>query len=296
MKFSIKALRLRTLTLSLAGWILGTSLAGNEIPLDIFVAILTLLTAFSLQILSNLANDYGDAISGIDANRIGEERMVNSGKISKKAMKKAIISCAVLALILGGWLLYQSFPDDYLSVLIFFSFGLAGIATAITYTIGKNPYGYAGYGDIAVFIFFGILLIFGTYYLQTQQLNWQLMLPASSLGLFSVGVLNINNIRDIESDRAAGKKSIPVRIGKKYALLYHIIILTGGMLTSIIYICLNYESWLNLLFLVTVIPLAKNIYAVSNEPSEKLLDLYLKQMTLSTLLFSLLFSLGQTFG
>ncbi len=278
--------------LAFSGWLVGVSLAANAKALNLVVAGMTLLTAIFLQILSNLANDYGDASSGVDEKRTGEARMVSSGRISASAMKKAMIIFSLLSLVSGSILLYLSFPKDFLSALVFLTIGLVGIAAAIKYTVGKNPYGYAGFGDVFVFVFFGLVLVFGTYYLQVQRFDWLILLPASSMGLFSVGVLNVNNIRDIASDQAAGKNSIPVRIGREAAVRYHKILLTGGMLFSLLYVYLNFESWVNLIFALTSLLFFKSITAVSNLPSEQL-DPYLKQMAISTLLFAILFSLGQ---
>ncbi len=292
MKSWIQAFRLRTLPLALSGWMVGSSIAANEVGLNYIISGLTLLTAILLQILSNLANDYGDASSGVDKERKGEERMVSSGKISPKAMKNAMIVFGTLALVSGIFLIAIAFPQDWKSATIFLVIGITGIAAAIKYTVGKNPYGYVGFGDIFVFLFFGIVLVFGTYYLQTQELNWLVILPAVSLGLFSVGVLNVNNIRDIESDKAAGKISIPVRLGRKNAVIYHIILLGGGMLSSVIFVLLSFQSYWPLLFVFISLLFIKNIQAVSRKPSEEL-DPYLKQMAISTFLFSILFSLGQ---
>lgn len=292
MKTWIKAFRLRTLPLAIAGWMVGTSIAANVSDLNISVATLTLLTAIFLQILSNLANDYGDASSGVDANRKGEERMVNSGKITPEAMKKAMVVFSLLSLISGSTLIYLAFPQDWMSALIFLAIGLVGIFAAIKYTVGKNPYGYIGFGDLFVFVFFGVVLVFGTYYLQVQSLDWLVLLPATSLGLFSVGVLNVNNIRDIESDKAAGKQSIPVRLGRKMAVLYHAFLLGVGMIASIVFVLVSFDSYLPLLFVFISILFLKNLNAVNNKPAEEL-DPYLKQMAISTFLFSILFSLGQ---
>ena len=292
MKYWIKAFRLRTLPLAISGWMVGTSLAANESALNFTISALTLLTAIFLQILSNLANDYGDASSGVDKERKGEERMVSSGKITPGAMKRAMIILGLLSLVSGSMLIGLAFPEDWVSALIFLSIGIVGIIAAIKYTVGKNPYGYVGFGDIFVFVFFGIVLVFGTYYLQTLELNWLVMLPATSLGLFSVGVLNVNNIRDIETDKAAGKNSIPVRLGRKNAVVYHAILLQGGMITSIIFVLLNFQSYWPLMFIFINFLFLKNIRAVSNKPLEEL-DPYLKQMAISTFLFSILFSLGQ---
>ena len=292
MKSWIKAFRLRTLPLAISGWLVGTSIAANSTDLNVLIAILTLVTAVFLQILSNLANDYGDAFSGVDNEREGEERMVSSGKITAGAMKKAIIIFGLLAFISGITLIVIAFPNDWKSSLVFLSIGLIGIAAAVKYTVGKNPYGYLGFGDVFVFVFFGVVLVFGTYYLQTQAIDWLAFLPAASLGLFSVGVLNVNNIRDIESDKAAGKHSIPVRIGRRKAVVYHVVLLISGMLLSTIFVLLNFDSYWALIFIPIGILFFKNIQAVNSKPLDEL-DPYLKQMAISTFLFSILFSLGQ---
>lgn len=292
MKSWIKAFRLRTLPLAISGWLVGISLAANEVELNYLIAGLTVFTAILLQILSNLANDYGDASSGVDEKRTGEARMVSSGAITPKAMRKAIIFFACLAFVSGASLLYLSFPEDWISVLIFLVIGLVGIAAAIKYTVGKNPYGYVGFGDAFVFVFFGIVLVFGTYYLQVQELNWLILLPAASMGFFSVGVLNVNNIRDIESDKEAGKQSIPVRIGRKKAVIYHVLLLQVGLLLSVAYVFITLKSGWGFLFIFVNSLFIFNIKAVARKPSDQL-DPYLKQMAISTLLFAILFSLGQ---
>lgn len=288
----IKAFRLRTLPLAISGWLVGISLTYADTAVDSSIAALTLLTAVLLQILSNLANDYGDAASGVDELRKGETRMVSSGAISASAMKRAIFLFAGLALISGLLLLSIAFPNDFRSALLFFAIGIVGIVAAIKYTIGKNPYGYAGFGDVFVFAFFGLVLVFGTYFLQTNRIDWFVLLPATSLGLFSVGVLNVNNIRDIESDKKAGKQSIPVRIGRRKAIIYHAFLLTLGLLASVVYVVLNFQTWFNLIFIIIVPLFVKNISAVASKRSEEL-DPYLKQMAISTMLFSILFSMGQ---
>lgn len=292
MKSWIKAFRLRTLPLAISGWLVGTSMAANSTDINVLISALTLLTAIFLQILSNLANDYGDASSGVDKDRKGEERMVSSGKITAGAMRKAMIIFGLLSLVSGVSLIVLAFPNDWESSLIFLAIGIIGIVAAIKYTVGKNPYGYVGFGDVFVFVFFGIVLVFGTYYLQTETLNWLALLPAASLGLFSVGVLNVNNIRDIESDKAAGKHSIPVRLGRKKAVVYHGVLLASGMLLSTAFVLLNFDTYWPLIFVSISVLFVKNIQAVSSKPLDEL-DPYLKQMAISTFLFSILFSLGQ---
>ncbi|MFK7952660.1 MAG: 1,4-dihydroxy-2-naphthoate polyprenyltransferase [Ekhidna sp.] len=293
LKSWIVAARLRTLPLAFSSILVGTALVYNRGGINLAIFGLTLLTAIFLQILSNLANDYGDAVSGVDsADRDGPKRMVQSGAITKEAMKRGLIISSILTFVSGLGLLYLSFPENWKYALIFLVIGLVAIAAAIKYTMGKNPYGYAGFGDLFVFLFFGIVAVVGTYFLQTESINWLIFLPASALGLFAVGVLNVNNIRDIESDELSGKHSIPVRIGKEKAITYHSWLLNGAMVLTSAYVLLTYDSWWDLLFILVNPLLFKNINAVKTKPATEL-DPYLKQMALSTLLFAVLFAIGQ---
>ncbi len=292
MKAWLHAFRLRTLPLAISSIGMGSFLAASEgfFRLDIFL--LAVLTTIFLQILSNLANDYGDAVSGIDSeDRKGPKRAVQSGAISKEKMKMAMIVFVILSLVSGVALLLVAFGLNWSALLFFFGLGLLSIAAAIAYTVGKRPYGYVGLGDIAVLLFFGIVGVCGSYYLFTQKVNWMVLLPSFSCGLFSIGVLNINNIRDIESDQKAGKFSIPVRIGKRRAAIYHVVISLLGILSALVFVILNYVAVWQLLFLLTLPFLYSINVAVLNKPSDQL-DPYLKKMAVSTLLFVLLFGLG----
>jgi 1,4-dihydroxy-2-naphthoate octaprenyltransferase len=196
-----------------------------------------------------------------------------------------------LSLACGLCLLWIAFGPDWKALFLFLGLGLLSIAAAIGYTVGKKPYGYIGLGDISVLLFFGIVGVMGSYYLLTQHLTWYEMLPALSCGFFSIAVLNVNNIRDIESDRAAGKYSIPVRIGKEKAVGYHWFLLAAGLCSAILYTVLNFTSPWQFLFLAVVPLLAHNGMAVSKRPSHQL-DPFLKQMALSALIFVLLFGIG----
>jgi 1,4-dihydroxy-2-naphthoate octaprenyltransferase len=216
---------------------------------------------------------------------------VQSGAISPAQMKTAIFIFIVLCLVSGVSLLYTSFGYELKSFLIFLGLGLLSIAAAIAYTVGRKPYGYIGLGDLSVLIFFGLVGVMGSQYLFTKEFSLLLALPALSCGFFSIAVLNINNIRDIESDRTAGKFSIPVRIGKQKASIYHWMLLTCGVLSATVYVLLNYKSPMQFLFLLATPLLFVNGKKVASLPSEEL-DPLLKQMALSTLLFVLLFGIG----
>ncbi|MCW5910992.1 MAG: 1,4-dihydroxy-2-naphthoate polyprenyltransferase [Cyclobacteriaceae bacterium] len=288
----VQAFRLRTLPLALACIGMAGFLAAAAGKFNGLLFALCCLTTVLLQILSNLANDYGDSVNGADhAGRKGPQRAVQSGAISANQMRNAVILFTLLSLVCGLFLLWTAFGADWKALTLFLALGLLSIAAAIGYTVGKKPYGYIGLGDISVLVFFGIVGVMGSYYLFTQQITWKEMLPALSCGLFSIAVLNVNNIRDIESDRAAGKYSIPVRIGKEKAVLYHWFLLAAGLLSAVVYTLLAYKSPWQFLFLATLPLLVRNGQAVHQKPAHQL-DPFLKQMALSALIFVVLFGLG----
>ncbi len=288
----LQAFRLRTLPLALSSILMGAFLAGSVGRFQWSIFLLCVLTTVLLQILSNLANDYGDSIHGADhSERKGPLRAVQSGAISAQQMKSAITLFVLLSLAIGISLLLVSFGLNWGALLFFLGLGVLSIAAAIAYTVGKKPYGYAGLGDFSVLIFFGLVGVMGSFYLFTKTISWLEILPALSCGFFSIAVLNINNMRDIESDRMAGKFSIPVRIGRRKAVIYHWILLGSGVVASIAFMALTYQSAFQFLFCIAIILFLRNGLAVSQKPSEAL-DPYLKQMALSTLLFVVLFGVG----
>lgn len=289
----IIAFRLRTLPLALACIGMGSFLAASKGMFDLAIFSFCALTTILLQILSNLANDYGDTVNGADGlDRTGPARMVQSGQISLTAMRTAIIIFVMLSLASGLYLLYLSFGFNWSAILFFLCLGLLSILAAITYTAGRKPYGYAGLGDLSVFLFFGLVGVLGSFYLYAQHVDALILLPAASCGLFSIAVLNLNNIRDIDSDKKAGKYSIPVRIGRKNAVIYHWVLLATGTLSALIFTFINYEHLWQLLFFLTIPLLFKNGMAVAKNKESKALDPYLKQMALTTLLFVVLFGVG----
>jgi 1,4-dihydroxy-2-naphthoate octaprenyltransferase len=291
-KIWLKAFRLRTLPLALASIMMGAFLAASQHAFRWDIFFLCIFTTIFLQVLSNLANDYGDSIHGADnADRKGPGRAVQSGAISFQEMRGAIIIFALLALSCGISLLFVSFGLDWSAILFFFGLGLLSILAALGYTLGRKPYGYMGLGDFSVLIFFGLVGVLGSYYLFTKQISFYQIFPSLSCGLFSIGVLNINNIRDIESDRKAGKFSIPVRVGKDNAVIYHWFLLIGGLVCAIAYTLLNYHSPFQFLFLLSAPLFIRNGVLVQKKKSFEL-DPYLKQMALSTLLFVVLFGVG----
>lgn len=291
-KVWLQAFRLRTLPLALSCIAMGGFLAASTGAFQWDIFLLCVTTTIFLQILSNLANDYGDSIHGADNHaRKGPSRAVQSGAISAPQMKSAVVLFVVLCLASGISLLLVSFGLNWNSILFFLALGLTSIGAAVAYTIGRRPYGYIGLGDLSVLIFFGLVGVLGSYYLFAKALSWPHVLPALSCGFFSMGVLNINNIRDIESDKQAGKYSIPVRIGRERAIAYHWFLLIAGQASALLFSMLEYNSPWQFLFLLSAPLFIKNGKAVASKPSQEL-DPYLKQMAISTLLFVILFGVG----
>ena len=292
MKAWISAFRLRTLPLALSCIAMGGFLAAAVGKFNGLIFFLCCLTTIFLQVLSNLANDYGDSVNGADhAERIGPMRAVQSGMIGAEQMKRAVVLFVILCLASGISLLLVSFGWNWSTLLFFLGLGILSILAAISYTVGKKPYGYAGLGDFSVLIFFGLVGVLGSKYLFTKEISRLEILPALSCGFFTIAVLNINNIRDMESDLKAGKFSIPVRIGKRNAVLYHWSLLAAGLTAAVLYVILSYQSFFQFLFLLTLPLFLRNGIAVANKPSVEL-DPYLKQMAISTLLFVILFGVG----
>ncbi len=289
----IEAIRLRTLPLALASIGLGSFLAAFDGRFRLNVLIWSGLTTIFLQILSNLANDYGDSKHGADhKDRKGPSRAVQSGAISPPAMLTAIIITTILSVASGLVLLFTSLENLNWVFLLFLFIGLLTVGAAINYTMGKNPYGYTGLGDLSVVLFFGLAGVLGSYYLHTGLFKSIHILPALSCGLLSAAVLNVNNIRDIKSDAIAGKRSIPVRLGRKIAVVYHWALLGSATLLAFIFVIYHYHTPLQFLFVLSLPMLIVNGVNVGRKEQSELLDPYLKQMAISTLLFVLTFGIG----
>lgn len=308
------AARLRTLPLSVSGIIVGASagifektnllqaqtdleyggmvcLAGTTIlesPMFWFAILVTV----GFQVLSNFANDYGDGIRGTDAKREGEKRMVASGIISPKQMKIGMFITGIITFFLATVLIFMAFGNEnFIISFVFFNLTIVSIIAAVKYTVGKKAYGYSGLGDVFVFLFFGLLSVLGSYYLFTHNLQWQLLLPAIAIGCFSTAVLNLNNMRDIENDAAAGKNTLVVKLGVKKAKQYHAFLLLFGMFCAIIYTAINYREPLQFVYLIAFIPFLLNVKTVFKNKVTMLLDGELKKVALSTFLFAILFSI-----
>ncbi len=287
----IHAFRLRTLPLAVSSIILGSFLAAANNSFNITILIFALLTALFLQILSNLANDYGDSQKGTDnKDRLGPERAVQSGIISIKEIKLSIIIFVVLSLISGISLIYVGTKNiNFNSSLILLVIGIIAIISAIRYTMGNKPYGYSGQGDIFVFLFFGLTGVLGSYFLYCNSLSWDLLLPASAIGLFSTAVLNLNNMRDIENDRKSNKNTLVVIMGSKKAKYYHLFLLSAGMLSALFYILINYNNYFQLLSILMFPLFIRNINSVYKNKIVTQLDPELKKLAISTLIFAIVF-------
>jgi 1,4-dihydroxy-2-naphthoate octaprenyltransferase len=283
------------LPLALASILTGGFLAKSAGQFNWPVVALAALTTILLQILSNLANDYGDSQNGADSvHRQGPVRAVQSGAITPAEMKRAMWGFGVAALASGVALLLVALGFQAAWVLLtFFVLGLSAIWAAVNYTAGSNPYGYAGLGDVSVFLFFGIVGVCGTYFLQTRTLPLAVLLPAAALGCFATAVLNVNNIRDIVSDKLAGKITVPVRLGPQHARRYHWLLLLLGVGAAVVYVALTYHSPWQWLFVLSLPLFLFNGRQVWARQESMQLDPLLKQMALSTLVFTLLFGLGQ---
>lgn len=294
LKNFIKAARLRTLPLSISGIIVGSFLAVPAGFFDWYIFILSILTTIGFQVISNFANDYGDGVKGTDNLRIGEERMVSSGKISPAQMKSAIVYMTIVTILTAIILIYKAFGSSNIGYsLLFFFLGITSVIAAVKYTIGGSAYGYSGYGDLFVFIFFGLLSVLGSYFLFTKQVDITILLPAFSIGLLSTAVLNLNNMRDRKNDKKSNKNTIVVRIGSRAAKRYHYVLLLLSFFFAIFFVMLKYTKPVQLTFLLAYIPIGIHCVFVYKNKDASYLDGELKKVALSTFMFAILFGLGQ---
>lgn len=290
----LAAVRPRTLVLAVAGTGLGLLLAAADGQFDWRVALLTVITAVLLQVLSNLANDYGDSLHGADGDsRIGPLRAVQSGRVSLQQMLRAVLFSLLLTGAAGLALVLLALGSSGLWLAGgFLLLGALAAWAAWAYTAAPRPYGYYGLGDLMVFVFFGLTAVLGSHFLQTRQLDAWLLLPASAAGLLAVAVLNINNLRDLQSDRAAGKRTVPVRLGLVAGRQYHALLVLLPLLLGSVAVALRWSGPVQLLFLLSAPLLLRHLQLVWRREGAAL-DPLLKQAALAALLFSLLFGLGQ---
>lgn len=243
---AVKSMRLRTLPLSLAGVVLGILLAYADYQVDWKTGVLIMLTCVSLQILSNLSNELGDVLHGTDsADRVGPQYGLNSGVLTIGQMKGMVAGAVVACLVFGGWMIRQSFGTLLgLEPVCLMMLGVAAISAAMKYTLGRNPYGYRGLGDIYVFLFFGIVSVLGAYFVAAHTIpSWILLLPAAGIGFLSICVLNVNNMRDMETD-AANRRTVALRLGLKGARVYQTVLTVLGCLCLVLYSSLRFfDVW-----------------------------------------------------
>ena len=293
LKAHIRSFRLRTLPLSVAGIILGMFLALGEGIFRPLTFILAIATTLSLQILCNMANELGDTLSGTDTDeRVGPQYSLQEGGLTTDELRRDIIAFVIISCLVGTGMIWSAF--DLLwsqNGLIMIAVGAVTILAALGYTLGSHPYGYMGFGDIMVLIFFGLMSTGGCYFLMTGSLPGVVLLPATACGLLSVGVLNINNIRDIKTD-SVNRITIPIIIGVHRAKIYHAILIGGAFVLSAIY-CIAVESpWYSWLYLLLLPPFAAHVKAVFASQGREL-DRTLPQLSILTLLFCLVFGVLQ---
>ena len=295
MKHWIEAARVRTLPLSVSGILVGSFYAMSQAEFKNHwdIVILALTTTLGLQILSNFANDYGDGVNGMDNDdRVGPKRAIQSGTITPGTMRYAIFITAFLTLVSAMLLIYFSFKGKHLIYsLVFFVLGILAIASAIRYTVGKNPYGYRGFGDIFVFVFFGLVSTLGVSFMILKKIDPILILPATSIGLLSVSVLNLNNMRDESSDRKSGKNTLVVQNGGAWAKKYHFFLIITAIVLLVVFAVIfdfykdNNPGNINIddyFFFVFFIPLFFHLKKVYKNTEPRLLDPELKKVALAT--------------
>ncbi|MBO4723713.1 MAG: 1,4-dihydroxy-2-naphthoate octaprenyltransferase [Bacteroidaceae bacterium] len=285
-------MRLRTLPLSLAGISLGIMFACGRHSVPWFVIALTVLTTVSLQILSNMSNELGDWLSGVDGTgREGPKYGIESGGLTEDEMRSCIRIMVLVCCILGLGMIRASFGTIFrIESEILVALGAAAIWAAMHYTLGNKPYGYRGLGDIFVFIFFGLVPVTGGYYVCAQTLELPTLIPGAAIGLFSVGVLNVNNMRDMKSD-AGTRVTVPLKLGEHRAKIYHTILIIGGWCLMLLYTVLFTHGWQPYLYFIILPIYAKHIAGVWKRSGREL-DLMLPMLVISTFIFALLAGTG----
>ncbi len=288
----LESLRPKTLPLAFSAIVVGTALAWWQGHFDPLVAVMALVTAGLLQILSNLANDYGDAVKGSDKpDRIGPLRGMQKGAITQQQMKRALVITIVLTCVSGLALVAMAYQTmaDFIGFLVL---GCLSIIAAITYTMGNRPYGYIGLGDISVLIFFGWLSVMGSWYLQAHSLIPAIILPATACGLLATAVLNINNLRDITSDRENGKNTLVVRLGPVNARRYHSVLLFGALICLALFNLISLHSPWGWLFILAAPMLFRQARYVMREHDPRAMRPMLERTVKGALLTNLLFVVG----
>jgi len=286
----LEAARLRTLPLSVSGILVGSFYAFSQGFSNWAILAFALVTTLGLQVLSNFANDYGDGVKGTDnEHRIGPQRAIQSGAITVQAMKKGIIITSILTMIAAVVLIYLSFGRENFGYSVFFFFlGLAAVAAAIKYTVGSSAYGYRGLGDLFVFIFFGLVSVIGCYFLFAKHIDSLIIMPAISIGLLSVAVLNLNNMRDQVSDAMSGKNTLVVKIGAEKAKIYHYFVIVSALALILVFAILSDFGPGQYIFLLAYMPFIMHLRTVAKNTVPRELDPELKKVALGTFFLSLM--------
>lgn len=290
LKIWIQAARLRTLPLSVSGIIMGNALALNHNDFSFVVFLLSILTAIAFQIVSNFANDYGDGIKGTDnEERIGPKRVLQQGLLTSENLKRGILISVIVSILLSIALIYESLGvDKLLFSVLFILLAIGAVAAAIKYTVGTNSYGYSGLGDLFVFIFFGWVSVIGSYFLQINSIDLSIILFATSIGLLSVAVLNLNNMRDIENDFNSSKITLAVRLGGYKAKIYHYFLISNAIILFFIGIR-EQPLLIKTIYTLVFVPLFLHLYRVFNVKEPKQFDPELKKLALIIFFISIVF-------
>lgn len=280
--------------LSLSGVMMGGFLAATTGFFHPVAVALAALTALLLQILSNLANDYGDFKKGLDnPDRLGPQRVMQSGALSEKQMRTGIAIVGVLTLLSGAVLLVSAWPYvSWKELVVFAVMGLAAVAAALCYTLGKHPYGYYGLGDLFCFLFFGWVAVAGTFYLAANHSDPLVLLPATAMGLLSVAVLNINNMRDYTHDKANGKNTLVVKLGLKRAFNYHVFLIVGAFICLSVFLWLKHVPWYAYAFWLLFPLFLMDLIAIRKMFESGHLDRMLPKHVIQTFLLMLVFCLS----
>lgn len=292
---ALRSMRLRTLPLSLSGVVLGILLAVADYHVRPATAVLIMLTTVCLQILSNLSNELGDVLHGTDtADRQGPRYGLNGGEMTVRDMRLLIGLFVALSIAFGLWMIKVSYGTllcmDGVCLMLL---GAAAILGAMKYTLGRNPYGYRGLGDLFVFLFFGLVSVLGSYFVASHAFPHPfLLLPASAIGCFSVGVLNVNNIRDMKTD-AANRTTVALRLGPKGARIYQTVLIVLGWVLLLTFSFLRYLDPWHFLFVITLPLYVEHLRGVWKRQDSEL-DPMLPLLVSATFLLALLMGFGHT--
>jgi 1,4-dihydroxy-2-naphthoate octaprenyltransferase len=288
-KVWLKAVRLRTLPLSVSGILIGNSLCFQDPEFSVILFVLMLFTAISFQIISNFANDYGDGVKGTDNdNRLGPKRVLQQGLLSREILKKGIVIISLISLLLAFVLIFLAFgSNSWYYILIFIGLSFASVWAAIFYTVGNKAYGYYGFGDLFVFLFFGGVSVLGAYFIQLKTFSYPAILLSLVVGFLSVGVLNLNNMRDIDNDAFVGKRTLVVIMGAAIAKKYHLLLLIVSV-SILVYVFSSVSIRFFWIPYLAIIPLIVHFISVLKNSEPKFFDPELKKLSLSIFLLSLL--------